>query len=418
MKKFYKEVCLSIFVLAFVAAGSTIFSLSDQASSNIHITLRDSVTGGRVQGQVTFTTAGDTATAVATDDAGRGSFRLLSGRNDLHISAPGYNTLDTYFEGGRPALDVTAWLDPLGVPSEMRAEAVESRLRPGSTFVHGHIIDEKSGKPLGGARVYLANAHTEAVSDGRGYFQMNVPTPPIEPAGDLPGSDDLVVESGGKFIYRRNNILLPDGAVHFIIDADRNEAVIKDATHTLIRNHGEVRTGSAISSSNRIPESGRGDSETQGRRDVRVVGNTPATPSSVIVPTSIRVGFTCPTSTTCSSVQVYALDTYVRLGLDDEWISSWNTNSLKAGAIAFRSYGVYHVFHPKTATYDICSTTSCQVIDPNDSAASVDTATAQTTGSIVTDAAGANPFFAEYAAENNANLCPDGMTGNNGTGHA
>jgi len=42
-------------------------------------------------------------------------------------------------------------------------------------------------------------------------------------------------------------------------------------------------------------------------------------------------------SLTCTSVQVYTLDTYVRLGLDDEWISSWNSNSLKAGAIAFRS---------------------------------------------------------------------------------
>jgi len=41
-------------------------------------------------------------------------------------------------------------------------------------------------------------------------------------------------------------------------------------------------------------------------------------------------------------VQVYTLDTYVRLGLDDGWISSWNSNSLKSGAIAFRSYGAYH----------------------------------------------------------------------------
>ncbi len=406
----------SLFVLLLVSAASTVFPFggggnggSAKSANNLQITLRDSVTGNRVSGTVAV--SGDISTeAFATDDAGRGDFRLVGGRNDLHISAPGYNALDTYFDGGQVGIDVTVWLDPNDVPSEMRA--VELRLRAGTTFVHGHIIDEESGKPLAGARVYLAGAKIETVSDRRGYFQMNVLTPPVDPAGDLPGGDDLVVESGGKVVYRRNNILLPDGAIHFIIDADEREPVVKDATHTLVRNHRDVRTGSG---SDWVPEERRGDGETRERGDVRTVADAPFSPSSVTVPTSIRVGFTCPTSTTCSTVQVYALDTYVRLGLDDEWISSWNTNSLKAGAIAFRTYGVYHVFHPKTAAYDICSTTSCQVIDPNDSAASVDTATAQTAGSIVTDAAGANPFFAEYAAENNANLCPDGMTGNNGT---
>jgi len=110
-------------------------------------------------------------------------------------------------------------------------------------------------------------------------------------------------------------------------------------------------------------------------------------------------------------VQVYTLDTYVRLGLDDEWISSWNSNSLKAGVIAYRSYGAYHVYHPRDPNYDICSTTCCQVIDPNDSASSTDNATAATSGIIVVNSAGTEPFFAEYAAENNDNFCADGFTG-------
>ncbi len=434
LKGLSAAVCRSLFIFLLVVSASKVFPYggswigsSAASSANLQITLRDGVTGNRISGTVAVA-GNDSTDTFATDDAGRGGFRLVGGRNDLHVSAPGYNALDTYFEGGQPMLDVTVWLDPVVIPGEMRRETVASRLRAGATLIHGHVIDDESGKPLAGARVYLANAKVEAMSDARGYFQMNVPTPAVDPAGDLPGADDLIVEVGGKVIYRRNNILLPDGAVHFIIDADRTNAVVKDATHTLVRSHAEVgrgdsetqgrrdvRTGSAVSSGDWVPEDRRGDREPGGRRDVITVADTPLSSSAVTVPTSIRVGFTCPTSTTCSTVQVYALDTYVRLGLDDEWISSWNTNSLKAGAIAFRSYGVYYVFHPKTAAYDICSTTSCQVIDPNDSAASVDTATAQTAGSIVTDAAGANPFFAEYAAENNANLCPDGMTGNNGT---
>jgi hypothetical protein len=53
------------------------------------------------------------------------------------------------------------------------------------------------------------------------------------------------------------------------------------------------------------------------------------------------------------------------------------------------------------------------VIDRNDSAASTDLATAQTTGSIVVNSSATAPFFAEYSAENNLGGCPDGFTGNN-----
>src|SRR5262249_58262379 len=106
------------------------------------------------------------------------------------------------------------------------------------------------------------------------------------------------------------------------------------------------------------------------------------TAQSVAVPDSIRVGFNCSCAT-CSSVQVYTLDTYVRLGLDDEWIASWTADSLRAGAIAYRSYGAYHVYHPRAANYDICSTTRCQVLDPADSHVNPDDATSFTTGMIV-----------------------------------
>src|SRR5256884_4872652 len=130
-------------------------------------------------------------------------------------------------------------------------------------------------------------------------------------------------------------------------------------------------------------------------------------PLSVTVPNSIRVGSNCATKTSCTTFNVYSLDTYVKNGLDDEWFSSWNAESLKAGAIAYRSYGVYYVYHPLTANYDICNTTSCQVNDPTDSATSTNNAVNATTGMIVTDSTGNNPFFAEYAAENNDSFCAD-----------
>ena len=404
-----KSVCRSLLVGAFVAVSAstaTAVSLGDiwqrvfagtgetppqEMSDNFRITLRDSVTGGRVTGQITFAAADGAVAAVGTDEAGRGGFRLAAGRNDIQISAPGYIAVTTYFDGGQ-SLDVTVWLDPTEISGEMRPETIASRVQPGMTFIHGHIIDNESDRPLAGARVYLGHANTEAISDKDGYFQMSVPTTPVDPRGDLPGTDDLVVEYGGSVIYRRTNTLLPDGAVHFIIDADKKQSVEKDGTHKLFLSSDEL-------------------ANTQNDPPTPVYDS----PSTVTVPTSIRVGSTCPSKLTCSVFTVYTLDTYTRLGLDDEWISSWNANSLKAGAIAFRSYGSYHVFHPLTANYDICNTTSCQVMDPSDSATSTDNATAQTTGSVVTDASGNNVFFAEYAAENNLGGCPDGFTGNNTT---
>jgi hypothetical protein len=135
------------------------------------------------------------------------------------------------------------------------------------------------------------------------------------------------------------------------------------------------------------------------------------------VPASIRVGTGC-TCATCSSVEVFTLDTYTRLGLDDEWIASWRPDSLRAGAIAYRSYGAYHVVHPRSANFDICNTTCCQVLDSTDSHANSDAATAFTSGMIVVNAARTEPFFAEYAAENNGNACPDGEVGQPTSGWA
>ena len=378
----------------------------DEASGDVQITLRDSVTGGLVAGRITSISKDDRVSMFLTGAVGRGVYRPSVGRNDLEIAAPGYGILKTFFEVGLEPMDITVWLDPLEPPLEMRPAVIESDLQAGLTLIHGHIIDVKSGKPLAGARVYLQATKLETLSDANGYFRMRPPTPSVDPAGDLPGTDNLVVESGGEMIYRRNNTMLPAGAVHFIVDIDRDIGVIKDGIHKLHRNREELKNDQTAPSQS---------PKVQTDIDIKSFQNEANGPLSVTVPSSIRVGFSCPTRSTCSTFQVYTLDTYTRLGLDDEWISSWNANSLKAGAIAFRSYGVYHIFHPLNANYDICNTTSCQVIDPADSAVSTDNATAQTSGSIVVDSTGNSSFFAEYSAENNNGGCGDGLTGNNTT---
>ncbi|MEO7659385.1 MAG: carboxypeptidase regulatory-like domain-containing protein [Pyrinomonadaceae bacterium] len=370
--------------------------ISAETPANVKMTIRDSVTGKRISARVIVANENALAAEIWTDTAGRGNYRLPKGRNDFEIAAAGYFAMLTYFEIGDSPIDITFWLDPQLFPKEMTAEAIQSKQRDGQTFIHGHVIDDESGKASANARVYIANAGIETLTDQNGYFRMYVPTPPVNPVGDLPGTDDLVVESRGEIVYRRTNILLPEGAVHFIVDIKGGGPITIDGTHKLKLSPDELKNTQTTPESTKPP-----------------IAFESAQPDAVTVPANIRVGSNCPTRSTCSTFQTYSLDTYVRLGLDDEWIASWNANSLKAGAIAFRSYAVYHIYHPLTANYDICNTTSCQVMDPTDSHVNTDNATAQTTGSIVVDSTRNNSFFAEYSAENNNGGCTDGFTGNN-----
>ena len=244
-----------------------------------------------------------------------------------------------------------------------------------------------------GARVFIDQIDGETVADENGYFRLYLKTPPIDPNGDMPAEADLVILVDGVETYRRRNTLIEPGASHFIVDLETEKPQTIDATHKL-----------------RLSPEEQANTQTTPPESAYSL-DLPDEPGVVAVPASIRVGFTCASATTCTTVSVYSIDTYVRNGLNDEWIASWNANSLKAGAIAYRSYGSYHVNHPRTATYDICSTTSCQVMD-TDTHVNSDSATAQTTGSVVVNAAATDLLFSEYSAENNlAPGCPDGNTG-------
>jgi hypothetical protein len=359
-------------------------------AADLTVRVRDSRTGAAIRANVW---TGPRNTTALTGEAGSTNVSMAAGDNRLEISAKGYRTLSTYFENTGTDLNVTFWLDPMQLPVEL--ETTSTGGKRGSGVLNGYVIDVDSGQPVSGARVYLSSLRISTRSDTRGYFKLEVPESSLEHKGDLPPTDDLVAEIGGSVVYRKSGIALLKGISAFVIDADR-DGQTADGLHKLMLNADELGRTQSGGEPIALFESLRSYSS----------------PSAVVVPSSIRVGFGCPTKTTCSSVQVFSLDTYTRLGLDDEWFSSWNTNSLKAGAIANRSYGVWHIYNPLHANYDICNTTSCQVIDPNDSAASTDLATAQTTGTIVVNSARTGPFFAEYSAENNNGGCGDGFTGN------
>ena len=357
----------------------------------VKIRLRDSLSGQLLEGSLAMADAAPAQLSSATQEA-----VLPAGLHEVAFSAAGYHPLATRLSAGEVD-DVTVWLDRVDTTAVMRDVSLRHRLPPDHALIYGYVYDE-NGRPVPDARISIEGRRTAAVADGDGYFELTTHAASRSRSGDMPEMIDLVVEVEGRPAYRRSNISLSEGTMRLIADLKSTSAVVDD-THKLdLSKTGAIDTGST--------EEARGLAGEAPRLDAA---------GAVPVPSSIRVGTNCPTRSTCTGVSVYTLDTYTRLGLDDEWIASWNTNSLKAGAIAFRSYGTYHVFHPLTASYDICNTTSCQVIDPNDSFAASDLATAQTTGTIVVNSAGTDAFFAEYSAENNNGGCPDGFTGNNTT---
>jgi hypothetical protein len=383
-----------------------VFGQSKPGTATVRLSVRDSMSGSFLASQVTSSVKDHSTMQLSTEEIGRGIYEMATGRQELEVVATGHNSLKTHFETESTSdLNVTIWVDPKEPPDELRPENINSQIRPGYALLHGHLFDSETRSPLVGAHIRLEHGGAEGHTDSRGYFLFYAPIQNLDPSEDVPATDNLIFVSDGFKVYRRNHVTLAEGATHFIIDMKRGDGLTeKDDTHKLMLGREDLENAQ-----NEPPET----TDSKATADRVEASDSTVQPLGVTVPSSIRVGFNCSSKTSCTSFQVYSLDTYVKNGLDNEWISSWTSSSLKAGAIAYRTYGVYHVYHPLNVNYDICNTTSCQVNDPTTTAASTDAATDQTSGMIVVDSTGNNPLFSEYASENNDNICADGFTGNN-----
>jgi len=366
------------------------------APARLEVALRDSMTGLALVGRVTaIELGGRVASSLTADPSGRAPGPLPPGQYRVKAEAIHHRTLETAFDLEAGAtLGVTLWLDPEEVPEALRPEPLAT-LGPETAVFHGYVVDGQSGQPLSDASVSLERSDQRTKTD-RGYFRLSVaaPRPPdLEP----PPMDLLTVQRDGYRTFRSGQVFVTGGVTRFLIRLWPGLGRSEEAEgHKMLR---EARTLSLAQSA--VPDA----------PEPRLIALAASPPSSgVPVPASIRVGFDCQCAS-CRTVQVFSLETYVKQGLDDEWIASWHDQSLRAGAIAYRSYAVYRVFHPLRANYDICSTTCCQVQDPTTSHARTDAAVEATAGTIVVNGQRDQPFVAEYGAENNGRYCPDGSTG-------
>ncbi|MEO7236500.1 MAG: SpoIID/LytB domain-containing protein, partial [Lapillicoccus sp.] len=83
-------------------------------------------------------------------------------------------------------------------------------------------------------------------------------------------------------------------------------------------------------------------------------------------------------------VAAISMESYVRGVLPQEAVPSWPLNALAAQATAARTYAAYALAHPRSADYDICDTTSCQVFKARAFTSPTDLAVASTGGVALT----------------------------------
>jgi hypothetical protein len=111
-------------------------------------------------------------------------------------------------------------------------------------------------------------------------------------------------------------------------------------------------------------------------------------------PTNIRVY-----RVSLSRVDTVEFYSYCKNVLPNEWVSSWASESLKAGAEVVKMYGWYHVYHPKWSSLgaDVKDTTADQVYIPSTEVTSTTNAINAVSGVGLQNTAG-DVFESQYVA--------------------
>lgn len=372
-----------LLILLFAAPAAV---LAGDAVPRLSVSVRDSHTGLALAARLEVAQGGE---ADRRWEVAQGESLLLQappGPLRLRLSAPGHASLQASFDPEKDLLlPVTFYLDPLGLEGEAEPG-------PGLGRLVGTVCDARTGLPLEGAAVRLEGTPAAALSGADGAFSLDFAAPPEVP-DELPPRGSLLVTRPGYGELRVLDMVLAGGAHRLLLTLEVGGPTRQERlAHKLYAPPEEQALAQSVPHPDEPPPD----------EFPRLPGPSPAA-TYIDPPDSVRVGMTC-TCASCTTVDVVSLETYVKRGLNDEWISSWAQHSLRAGAIAYRSYGAYYVLHPYSGSYDICSTTCCQVNDA-DTSTSTNTAVEATPG-IVLDRSGA-VLRSEYSAENNGWDDPD-----------
>jgi hypothetical protein len=263
-----------------------------------------------------------------------------------------------------------------------------SEARPHARWLQGFARQGDDGLALAGAVVEIEGHR--ATTDASGYFELELD--PVDADAAATERTSVRAHAYGYADVERDG-LARIGGVQRVLLAFGGDTPARGLVELGARDRASDSVGAIVEAASPVV-----------RASVPPVGAALA--PALAPPATIRVGYadaactqSCCTGA-CTHTCVLPLETYVRRGLDSEWIASWNAQSLRAGSIAYRSYGAWRAAHPISANFDICSSACCQVNDAGTSA-STDAAVARTSGILLTRS-GSEAASAEYSAENNS----------------
>ncbi len=404
----------------------------------VSIRVRDWLTHYAVPAKIEL--EGPKSLSLETD--GNATITLPSGEYLEKVSAPGYKTIWWDSQTIRPSADNRLGTMLVSLYPRPEEELERSQLKPGYTLFVGYATDEQ-GHPVAGVRVRFKDAGAETTTNQRGYYSLSILTPQLKGEGD-PATDTFTAEkSGYKTIVHYNVEVESEGPKGIALDMERGLGVIPfDDLPMAARPTDEHQYPEPEQRPKTAPTVPKGSREISPQPSL-TIGNS-------LLPDSIKVGLGClrdPCQTrnpdgycyhpegcsnyphgcaacrfACGDPELFGFEPYVQLGLQSEWKAVWGDDgpdSLKAGAVAYRTYAAYFKQHPGrsgSSSYDIRSDECNQAFaftgvppDPRTSAAAQATA-----GVALSDDNGAHAYFSEYAANtNNWGGCGDGKTGDN-----
>ena len=399
--------CLAIIVTRISAIG--------QETGEIVISVRDIETGYSLPAFIFISKVmedGSTGPVIDSFQASLGEVlkSYPAGKYIIELKMEGYKPIKSWFviEAGEKTVN-RFMLSP--VESKERklrlkaAEVVPSNM----AVVSGYITDDETGQPLEGVHIVFEKTNIETYSDQRGYYKISIPIKENMRFNDreIKAIQETIIFSliGYKTIQETNVLITAGHSLKKNITMFKGKGeIIHNRTHPMLLNPDRKSRGLNELEDHILPPLSITTNLEKNASTDQIIVKQP--------PPSIRVGFSstwgpCCYPSECTNTITYTLEDYVRLGWGDEWIPSWGVHALRAGAVAYRSYGAYHVYHPRGSNHDICSSGCCQKFDPDN-----DGLTSKKTAGIMLQKGG-NIFFAEYSAENN-NLCSGGMCSGGG----
>lgn len=349
----------------------------------LEIAVRDAVTGAPLEASLEL--AGGRAGEVLSLGGELREVAAPAERSQAVVRAAGHADLGFTLDPATTVL--TLMLDPLEPPAEFARLEAEVAAQ-GGNWLQGWVRRERDGAPLADALIRVAGETVS--SDAAGYFELRLPecgVGVIERFG-------IEAEHAGTGSQRIDGVACVPGIQRRVI---------------ALREGAAGHTHEEIGAIDREGAAGAGMDAGEARASPLLQPETPIgalLAPGIAPPASIRVGFadaactqSCCTGS-CTHTCTYSLETYVRRGLHGEWIASWNQQSLRAGSIAYRSYGAWRVANPIRPGFDICSSACCQV-NTGSTQPATDNAVARTPGIMLTRNE-TSVASSEYSAENNA----------------